>query len=435
MSFASYASSASSASFASSAASQKIRNIINRPQLLNNILVSPHLYNLADTETSIFIDPETEQIFNIEQLEQDIPTAGLDESLMETHYNENKLFENVVNFINNPVGMLKGIAVALLSIPSLKHEPLIIKRIVSAKKLFARVQRISLLLGKFIELGGTSDDISVLQHTVVLRDMKKSIAEYSVLKKLIEEHITLTNAEHKEIQDNVKRAALEISGIVPREREEIYDLAIKEQISDKLVTLLCDLDSLFFQLSKLENLIDTATSRINRTILTRLNSFAKEMVNAEFNDKLKDAITKQNAKLDLDRASEMTQSEILSNVTNIEHLMLGLSQYDDMFGTCKDARSRSRSSSSSRMPLAQRRVRSPLTRNKDISKSRSRSRETHGKERSRSRSRETHGKVRSRSRSRSPSKSRSRETHGKVRSRSISHGGKKQNRTVKNNKK
>lgn len=424
MSFASYASSASSASFASSAASQKIRNIINRPQLLNNILVSPHLYNLADTETSIFIDPETEQIFNIEQLEQDIPTAGLDESLMETHYNENKLFENVVNFINNPVGMLKGIAVALLSIPSLKHEPLIIKRIVSAKKLFARVQRISLLLGKFIELGGTSDDISVLQHTVVLRDMKKSIAEYSVLKKLIEEHITLTNAEHKEIQDNVKRAALEISGIVPREREEIYDLAIKEQISDKLVTLLCDLDSLFFQLSKLENLIDTATSRINRTILTRLNSFAKEMVNAEFNDKLKDAITKQNAKLDLDRASEMTQSEILSNVTNIEHLMLGLSQYDDMFGTCKDARSRSRSrsSSSSRMPLAQRRVRSPLTRNKDISKSRSRSRETHGKERSRSRSRETHGKVRSRSRSRSPSKSRSR-------------GGKKQNRTVKNNKK
>jgi hypothetical protein len=405
-------------------------------------LVSPHLYNLADTETSIFIDPETEQIFNITQLDQDIPTARLDERLMEKQYNENTLFKNVVDFINNPVGMLKGIAVALLSIPSLKHEPLIIKRIVSAKKLFARVQRISLLLGTFIELGGTSDNISVLKETGVLTDMRRSINEYRALKRSIEKQITLTNAEHKEIQDTVKQAAPEISGIVPREREEIYDLAIKEQISNKLVTLLCELDYLFNQLSKLEKRINNATSSGNNQILTRLNSFAKEMVDAEFNNKLEDKITQENAEMDLVRAREMTQSEILSNVTNIERLMLGLSQYDDMFGTCKDARSRSRSRSSSRsssrsrMPLAQRRVRSLLeTRNKDISKSRSRSRETHGKERSRSRSRETHGKVRSRSRSRSPSKSRSREKTSKERSPSQSRGGKKQNRTVKNNKK
>ena len=315
----------------SSTASENIRNIIERRQLLDNILMSPHLYKLGDVETQIYVDSETEKIFNIPELTADLPESELDEDELTTEYNNrNGIFKGLVDFIKSPLGILRGVAVSLISLSSVSTKPVIVKRIVSVKRLFARVQKISLILNKFIEMGGRSENISSLR--MILKDMQTSVKKYEQLKQSIQDNIMLSDSQLQEIRETVKSAKSEIS-ITDKEREELNELVVNEKVSDTLVDLLCDLDYLFLKLSKLAKSIEKSRIQKSDAFFTQLNKFAKEMVNEEFNTNIKSVITEKAERIELKNALEMSELEIQLNMQKINELMVGLSQYDDICNT------------------------------------------------------------------------------------------------------
>jgi hypothetical protein len=74
------------------------------------------------------------------------------------------------------------------------------------------------------------------------------------------------------------------------------------------------------------------TKKIN--LSTKLNEFLKEVVNENFNNKLKEVITYANVKDELDAHKTELEIEIEQRLMTIKQLMVGLEQYDDIFTTC-----------------------------------------------------------------------------------------------------
>jgi hypothetical protein len=317
-------------------ASQKIRNILNHRILVNNILQSPSSYSLGDAET---IDTETGQIFELSKLNKSVP--NLNENVLLNGYVPKSPLKHIVDIFNIPIALLKNITVSLLSfysVPSLYSVPknrTIIYEIVSVKKLFARVQKIALVLQKFIELGGNSETISSLK--IILDDMKQSVKDYELLKESIENKIMLPESEIQKINSRVKKTPFELL-MTPKEQMEIKESVVQEQINQQLETLLCELNYIFSSIDGLSRIISRIVGNIEETkkhnLYTKLNEFLKEVVNEDFDNKLKEVITYANVKNELYAQKTQLEIEIEQRLLNIKKLMVGLEQYDDIFTTC-----------------------------------------------------------------------------------------------------
>jgi len=313
-------------------ASQKIRNILNHRNLVHNILQSPYSYSLGDEET---IDTETSQIFELSKLNKSVP--NLNENVLLNGYVPKSPLKHIVDIFNIPIALLKNITVSLLafySVPSLYSVPknrTIVYEIVSVKKLFARVQKIALVLQKFIELGGNSETISSLK--IILDDMKRSVKDYKLLKESIGNKIMLPESEIQKINSRVRNTPFEIL-MTPKEQMEIKESIVQEQINQQLETLLCELNYIFSSIDGLSRIVGNIEETRQINLSTKLNEFLKEVVNEDFDNKLKEVITYANVKNELDAQKTQLEIEIEQRLLNIKKLMVGLEQYDDIFTTC-----------------------------------------------------------------------------------------------------
>jgi hypothetical protein len=360
----------------SSTASQNIRNIINHHKLLEQILTSPADYGLGKTEVILRVDSETKEIFDVGALTRDTPDE-LDEDDLTSRYNaRDQTFKEIVDFVNNPIGVLKGIFLALISLSSINtNERLITKKIVSVKKLFARLQKILLVFKKFVEIGGKSNEVSSLH--MILEDIEKSLRQYILLKKSIQEDIMISNAKLEQIKQLTKSAKPEIE-MIQRERDELNELVIKEHISEELEVILVELDMVFSILNKIMKKMKKNKITKESPLVNKLNAFILEMTkNDDFDEKLKEVITEYDAREEVEDLKTKIGTDsvmIESQLEKMRALMLGLSQYDDIIEHSRESRSRSLSRSRSRSRDRIHKAASATSKNSEQSKSRSRSR-------------------------------------------------------------